>query len=276
MIIGGGQVKMDPIKIEGVRNWAVPKTVKELRAFLGFCNFYRAFIAKFSDITKPLTKKGLQWLWGTDQQQAFDALKTACTSYPVLRTPDWSRPFILETDASGYAMAAVIGQQFEDGQHPIAFYSRSLLPAEQNYDIHDKELGAVVFGFKQGRSLFLGAQHPIEVRTDHRNLEYFRVPQKITSRQARWVTYLQDFDFHISHIPGSSNTIPDILSRRSDLNEGVNDNDIPRIILPESLFSPSTPLRSLFACETTPIARIYVPNNVSPFFITMYDTFLPF
>jgi RNase H-like domain found in reverse transcriptase len=98
--------------------------------------------------------------------------------------------FILETDASGYALGAVIAQEFDDGIYPITFHSRSLLPAKKNYDMHDKELAAVIFGFKCGRPLFLGTAHPIEVRTDHKNLQYFRQPQKITSCQARWIEYL--------------------------------------------------------------------------------------
>jgi RNase H-like domain found in reverse transcriptase len=103
---------------------------------------------------------------------------------PVLRSPDWSKKFILETDALGYALRAVISQEYEDGIHPIAFHSRSLRPAEKNYDAHDKELTAVIFGFKCGCPLFLGAQHTIEVKSDHKNLQCFREPQKVTGCQA--------------------------------------------------------------------------------------------
>jgi len=118
----------------------------------------------------------------------------------------------METDASGYALGVVIAQEFEDGIHPIAFHSRSLLPAEKNYDAHDKELAGVIFGFKCGRLLFLGATHAIRVRTDHKNLQYFRDPQKIIGRQARWIEFLQDFDYTLEHIPGSTNTVADLLS----------------------------------------------------------------
>ena len=127
-------------------------------------------------------------------------------------------------------------QEFEDGIHPIAFHSRSLLPAEKNYDAHDKELAGVIFGFKCGRPFLLGAKHAVKVRTDHKNLQYFRQPQKVTGWQARWFQFLQDFDYTLEHIPGSSNTITDLLSRRKDLNEGVN-ADEPRILLPDHLFA---------------------------------------
>ncbi len=91
------------------------------------------------------------------EDQAFQRLKQICASYPVLQTSDWSCQFILETDASGYALGAVIMQDFEDGIHPISFNSQSLLPAEKNYDAHDKELAGMIFGFKCGRQYFLGA-----------------------------------------------------------------------------------------------------------------------
>ncbi len=153
----------------------------------------------------------------------------------MLHTPDWSRQFILETDASGYALGAVIMQEFDDGVHPISFNSCSLLPAEKNYNAHDKELAGMIFGFKCGRQYFLGAQHPIRVHTDHKNLQYFKEPQKITGRQACWMEFLQDFDYHIEHIPGMMNMIVDLLSHRKDLNKGV-DSDSPRILLPDTLF----------------------------------------
>jgi hypothetical protein len=110
---------------------------------------------------------------------AFKKLKDICTSEPVLQSPDWTWKFILETDASGYVLGAVISQEFKDGIHPIAFHSRSLQPAEKNYNAHNKELAAMVFGFKCRHPLFLGAQHTIEVKSNHKNLQYFREPQKV-------------------------------------------------------------------------------------------------
>jgi RNase H-like domain found in reverse transcriptase/Reverse transcriptase (RNA-dependent DNA polymerase)/Integrase zinc binding domain/Chromo (CHRromatin Organisation MOdifier) domain/gag-polyprotein putative aspartyl protease len=249
VIVGNGAIKMDPVKVEGIAEWEPPKTVKEVRSFLGFCNFYRPFIQSFSHIARPLhnlTKKDRKFLWGNDEAKAFERLKKACTSYPVLRMPEWKRPFILETDASGFALGAIISQVFDDGIHPVAFHSRSLLDAERNYDAHDKELAGVIFGFKKGRAYFLGAEHPIRVKTDHKNLTYFREPQKITERQARWFEFLQDFDYTIEHVPGHQNTIADLLSRRSDLEKGVNPEK--RILLPDHLFSHAN--------------KIFLPDNL--------------
>ena len=160
--------------------------------------------------------------------------------------PEWKRPFILETDASGFTLGAVISQEFDDGVHPVAFHSRSLLDAERNYDAHDKELAGVIFGFKKGRSYFLGAEHAIRVKTDHKNLTYFREPQKITERQARWFEFLQDFDYTIEHVPGQLNTVADLLSRRSDLEKGVKPEK--RILLPDHLFSNAN--------------KIFLPDNL--------------
>jgi len=140
----------------------------------------------------------------------------------------------MDTDASDFTLGIIISQEFMDGRHPIAFHSHTLLPAEKNYDVHDKEMAAIVYGFKCGRPYFLGANHPIMVRMDHKNLQYFRQPQKITGRQARWMEFLQDFDYRLDHIPGHTNTIANLLSRRKDLNEGVNTNT--HILLPLSLF----------------------------------------
>jgi RNase H-like domain found in reverse transcriptase/Reverse transcriptase (RNA-dependent DNA polymerase) len=183
VIIGQGQVKMDLTKVKGIAEWPVPTSVKDVWSFLGFCNFYQVFIPHFSDKSQPLndlTCKNHQWEWTEREQQAFQSLKDACATLPALRCPDWSKRFILKTDTLGYALGAIISQEFDDGIYPIAFHSQSLLPAKKNYDTHDKKLAAVLFGFKCGRPLFLGAAHPVEVCTDHKNLQYFCQPQKIT------------------------------------------------------------------------------------------------
>jgi len=185
MIVGNGRVRMDPVKVQGITQWPTPACVKDVCSFLGFCNFYRAFISDFSNIAQPLNDlmcKNCQWDWSTECENAFQCLKEVCASEPVLKTPDWSKPFIMHTNASGYALGVVIAQEHEDEIHPIAFHSRSLLPAEKNYDVHDKELASVVFGFKCGCSLFLGVKHPVKVLTDHKNLQYFRKLQKVTGR----------------------------------------------------------------------------------------------
>jgi len=134
VIVGKGHVKMDPIKVQGITDWPTPTNLKELRSFLGFGNYYKDFIQGYSKITRPLhdlTKKDTQWQWNHPQQNAFKLLKELFTSYPVLRNPDPAKRYVLDTDASQYAVGATISQEHSDGNHPIAFFSKSLLPAER-------------------------------------------------------------------------------------------------------------------------------------------------
>ena len=245
IIIGNSSVKMDPVKVQGISKWPTPLMVKDVQSFLGFCNFYQAFIKNFSNIARPLndlTHKNEQFIWSPECNSTFLRLKEVCGSYPVLRTPDWSKQFVMETDAPGYALGVVIAQEFKDGVHPITFHSRSLLLAEKNYNAHDKELTAMIFGFKCGCLLFLRATHVICIHTDHKNLQYFHDPRKITGQQAWCIEFLQDFNYMLEHIPGSTNTVADLLSQRKDLNKGVDSNE-PCILLPDHLFTPTNPIK---------------------------------
>ena len=141
-VVRGGQVKMDPVKVKGIANWPTPTSVKEIRAFLGFGNFYKDFIDHYSLITQPLhdlTKKSRKWEWTSLQDHTFQYLKHKFTSYLILKNVDQTKPFTLDTDASDHAIGAALTQEFEDGQHPVAFFSKSLNPAEQNYNIYDRD-----------------------------------------------------------------------------------------------------------------------------------------
>jgi len=153
----------------------------------------------------------------------------------VLRNPDPTKHYIVDTDTSAHTIGATVSQDFSDGRHPITFFSKSLLPAEWNYNIYNHELLAIINALKANRQLLLGAQQKFLIRTDHNNLKYFKTPQKISPRQARWHEFLQDYNFEITHFPGKSNTIADLLSRRKDFEEGVNPNKNVTL-LPENLF----------------------------------------
>ena len=159
-----------------------------------------------------LTKKSRKWEWTPLQDHTFQYLKKKFISYPILRNPDQTKPFTLDTDASEYAIEATLTQEFEDGQHPVAFFSKSLNPAEQNYNIYYRELLAIKEATKFFKHYLLGASHQIRVRSDHDNLKYFRSTHKVTPRQARWMNHLADYNFIIHHLPGKQNTIADLLS----------------------------------------------------------------
>ena len=148
VILEKGKTRMDPAKVSGVRDWPIPKCVKDVRSFHGFCYFYWAFIAGFSKIALPLntlTKKGQPFVWTAATQEAFDTLKRRVTEEPILLHPILTRPFELEVDASGFAIGAILMQKGDnDKRHPVGFYSTTLTPAERNYDIYNLELLAII------------------------------------------------------------------------------------------------------------------------------------
>jgi hypothetical protein len=237
LILSEDQVEMDPVKIEGVRGWPVPRRVKELQSFLGFINFYRRFIEDFSKIARPLhdlTRKDTKWKWEDKQQEAFERLKEKVTSAPILVQPDVQRPFKLETDASDYATGAVLSQLCEDEKwRPIGFLSKSLNDAERNYQVHDKELLSVIRALEEWRHLLEGATHPVDIYNDHRNLTYFMKAQNLNRRQARWSLYLSRFNFVMCHRAGKSSGKPDALSRRIDHQQDTPDNVGQTLLTPE-------------------------------------------
>ena len=147
-IFGDGKFSMDPGKLKGIREWPIPAMVEQVQGFLGFGNFYRQFIWHFSELAKPLNdllKKDQNFEWTDDCQQVFEELKKQFTEEPVLMMPDQSRPFQIETDATKYATGAVLTQlDSNDNRHPISFISKTLSPAERNYEIYDRELLAII------------------------------------------------------------------------------------------------------------------------------------
>ena len=184
LILEKGVTRMDPAKVVGVKTWPAPTSVKQVRSFLGFCNFYRAFIRGFSHLAKPLnnlTRKETPWTWGKEEQTAFDTLKDRIMAEPVLRQPDLTKQFEIEVDSSGFARGAVLLQKGPDNKkHPIAFYSQTLTEAEHNYPIKDLEFSAIVYALLNWRAFLAGSPHDIIIHTDHANLQAWMQPQKIS------------------------------------------------------------------------------------------------
>ncbi|CCO34403.1 Retrotransposable element Tf2 155 kDa protein type 2 [Rhizoctonia solani AG-1 IB] len=169
---------MDEKKVKAVTSWPTPKTVKQVQAFLGFVNYLRRFIPDFSSVAWPLhnlTQKDKPWKWEDPEEHSFQELKRRVTHWPVLAHSDPSKPYFLETNASGVAMGAILSQQSEDGRlHPIAYMSKSFNDAERNYDTHNKELLAIIRALEEWRIFLESTPQPITVFTDHCNLEYWR------------------------------------------------------------------------------------------------------
>jgi hypothetical protein len=230
-IVSPNGVKMDPKKVTAIIDWPEPSSVHDLQVFLGFANYYRRFVKNYSKITTPLTRllqKDRKFVFNDSPRQAFKQLKTAFTTAPILAHYQPDRPSTIETDASDFAIAAVISQPDSNNiLHPVAFYSRKLTPPELNYEIHDKEMLAIIVALKIWRAYLEGAAHPFTVYTDHKNLEYFATTKVLNRRQSRWSELLASYDFKIVYRPGKSMGKPDAMTRRHDFSEGSKASDAP-------------------------------------------------
>ena len=217
-------IGMDPAKVSAVLDWPVPKSVKEIQSFLGFANFYRKFIDGYSVLTSPLTdltrKTKSKFTWTEQAAAAFKQLQQSFTTAPVLKHFQPHLPITIETDASDFAIGCILSQTTPEGDmHPVCYYSRKLSPAEINYPIYDKELLAVVAAFKHWRVYVEGAQHPVKVFTDHKNLEYFSTARTTSRRHSRWAASLATYEYEIVYRKGSANGKADAFSRRPDYKE---------------------------------------------------------
>ncbi|UTT90066.1 hypothetical protein NDA17_003465 [Ustilago hordei] len=236
-------IEMDPEKVRTVKEWPMPESIHDIQRFLGFANFYRRFIAHFARIAKPLTslvkpiERFKKFELPEEAQQAFHKLIQAFTSAGVLQHFDYHLPTRLETDASDFAIAGVLKQEHEGRWHPVAFYSRKKSSAEKNYEIHDKELLAVVACLTQWRHMLAGLPSQLVILTDHEALKYFKSQRHITGRQARWAILLADFDFILQYRPGDKGGEPDALTRRTDMQPAGEEQDHNvRQLLPPRVF----------------------------------------
>ena len=217
-IVNQHGICVDPTKVKAIQDWPIPQSVSEVQAFLGLANFYSTFVHQFAKMAIPLTdllNQATPFRWNKEQNTAFNQLKRALSTTPVRCIPDLSQPFQLETDASGFALGAVLSQEYDGIWHPVAFESRKMSPAECNYPIHEQELLALVNALKVWRHYLLGST--ITVYTDHQSLETFMDHKHLSRRQARWLEVLAEFDLHIVYRMGSQHIVADALSRRPDL-----------------------------------------------------------
>jgi hypothetical protein len=224
---------MQEEKVRSILDWPTPRNVKEVQQFLGLCNYYRRSVDGFGKVAvnlNKLTKKDQKWVWDDQSEQAFKNLKNLFIERTILAPADPSKPYTVETDASDYALGARLTQPGSDGKpRPISFWSRKMIPAELNYDIHDKELLAIVSALKYWRAYLEGASHQVLVKSDHKNLTFFTSTKELTRRQARWAETLARYDYRIEHCPGTANSQADALSRRPDYAIGVKEA-VPAIL----------------------------------------------
>ncbi len=211
-------VAVEEAKIKVINEWPTLKNVDEVRRFLGLANYYRKFIKDFSAIAQPLTDKlspKNQWSWGEKEDKAFKELKEKLSRTPVLITADPTKPFILNCDASGTAVGAVLQQDQGNGYQPIAFLSKKLNEAEKHYPVHEQELLAAIIALKTWRHYVYGSD--LTVVTDHQSLVYFQTQENLSSRQRRWNEFLSQFaQWKVEYRQGKYNSVADALSRISD------------------------------------------------------------
>ena len=177
-------------------------------------NYYRKFIKGFAVIAGPLyqlTKKDIPWQWSAIQQQSFEDLKAALLSADCLRGPDFSLPFIVQTDASNDGLGAVLVQEYEDGEHPIAFISRQLNTAEKNYTTSEQECLAVVWAVKEFEPFLIDA--PFTIITDHQALQWLPTKRFENKRLMTWAMKLNEFKYTVKHRTGRNNANADFFSR---------------------------------------------------------------
>jgi hypothetical protein len=215
--VGRDGVRMMEDKVQAIREWPTPRSVRDVRAFLGTAGYYRKFIRDFSATSAPLsdlTKDSVKFEWAEAHEAAFRRLKEAIAKGPVLILPDPSLPFVVHTDASGFAVGAVLQQDQGHGLQPIAFLSKKMSDAETRYPVHEQELLAIIQALTAWRHYLHGSK--FVVRTDHKSLQFFQTQPMLSGRQARWKDVLANYDFDIEYVEGKANVVADGLSRRSD------------------------------------------------------------
>lgn len=213
-IISDQGVKPDPSKLTAVKEFPQPRNAKNIKQFLGLAGYYRRFISEFSKIARPLTdmlKKDKAFSWGSEQEKAFATLRDALCSKPILQFPDFTRPFVVTTDASGYAIGGVLSQGEIGKDLPIAYASRLLNNAERNYSTIEKELLAIVYCVNYFRPYIYGRKFALV--TDHRPLVWMHTVTDPTSRLIRWRLKLAEYEYNVIYKPGKINDNADALSR---------------------------------------------------------------
>lgn len=230
-VVSAAGISMEQDKVKAIAEWPVPTSVSAVRSFLGLANYYRRFVRNFSAIASPLTallQSDQKWCWEQSQADSFTALKAAISSAPVLTLPDESLPYVVTTDASGFAIGATLSQNQGNGLQPIAFLSHKLHKAECNYPVHEQELLAVILALKEWRHYLHGSK--FQVQTDHQSLRYLKTQPHLSSRQIRWSEFLQQFEFDIVYKPGHLNAAADALSRRPDHHSAAAAAEVNNIV----------------------------------------------
>ena len=234
-IVSSSGISPNPKKVKAVQECPFPKNIHEVRHFLGLVSYYRRFIKDFSTVAKPLitmTEKKARVQYTPQAFKAFCDLKSALLNAPVLSCPDFSQPFIVETDASQVGLGAVLTQKLNGHEHPIAFASKVLTKAERNYSTTEREALAIVWSIRYFHSYLHGRKFLL--RTDHKPLKFIKTVRDPKHRLARWITELGQFDFDIEFRTGRTNSHADGLSRLPHGDNSIEELDDDILLPPES------------------------------------------
>ncbi|KAK1696236.1 hypothetical protein QYE76_012933 [Lolium multiflorum] len=211
-------IEVDRAKVEAIEKMPYPRDVKGIRSVLGHAGFYRRFIKDFSKISKPLTnllQKDVPFVFDDDCKEAFETLKKALTTAPIVEPPDWNLPFEIMCDASDFVVGAVLGQRVDKKLNVIHYASKTLDAAQRNYATTEKELLVVVFACDKFRSYIVDSK--VTIHTDHAAIRYLMQKKDAKPRLIRWVLLLQEFDLHIVDRKGADNPVADNLSRLENI-----------------------------------------------------------
>ncbi|CAM4574270.1 unnamed protein product [Lepidochelys olivacea] len=217
--VGQGTISPLQAKVDAIQKWPVPKSKKQVQSFLGLAGYYRRFVPHYRQIAAPLTdltkkKQPNAVQWTEKCQKAFNKLKATLMSDPVLRAPDFDKPFLVTTDTSERGVGAVLMQKGPDQEfHPVVFLSKKLSERESNWSVTEKECYAIVYALEKLRPYVWGRR--FHLQTDHAALKWLHTVKETNKKLLRWSLALQDFDFDIQHISGASNKVADALSRES-------------------------------------------------------------
>ena len=270
-ILKTDRITVDPNKVQAIQAWKVPSCKKDIQSFLGMVNFYRRFIKNCASIAKPLTQltKNVPFDWNAEAQKSFDALKEVLVTAPVLKAFNPNCPIIVTTDASRLAIGAVLEQEFPDGCHPVAFISKTLNSAEQNYAPHNSEMLAIVYAVTSWRCYLHGRK--FVVQTDHAPLRHFFTQNKLSPLQVRWLEKLLPYDFSIQPIKGKANRVADALSRRN-VHTKIDDGYPKRVL--QDFYKSKFHVHSISTLEpSSSIAKQIVHGYANdPEFRTIYDS----
>lgn len=213
-IVSSKGIEVDPEKIVAIQKMRNPKTVKEVRSIVGVASYYRKFVPNFSEKCAPLTeltKRNTKFCWNDQHENAFQVIKTALTQTPILKYPDYTKKFKIQTDSSDIAMGAALTQEYDSIDHPITYFSRKFNPAETRYSVTEKEALCIIAAVKHFHQYIYG--YKFTIVTDHAPLRYLFQYKATVPRIARWALLLAQFDYDIIYKPGKQHILPDTLSR---------------------------------------------------------------